>query len=47
MLCWMCGNTKRDKVRNEEIRTKIGEGVDLYRREDERKSHMIVWSCAM
>ena len=24
MLCWMCGNTRRDKVRNENIRTKIG-----------------------
>ena len=24
MLCWMCVNTRRDKVRNEDIRTKIG-----------------------
>jgi len=24
MLCWMCGNTWRDKVRNEDIHTKIG-----------------------
>ena len=24
MLHWMCGNTKRDKMRNEDIRTKIG-----------------------
>ena len=23
MLCWMCGNTRRDKVRNEDIRIKI------------------------
>ena len=23
MLRWMCGNTKRDKVRNEDIRNKI------------------------
>ena len=24
MLCWMCGNTRRDKMRNEDIHTKIG-----------------------
>ena len=24
MLRWMCDNTRRDKVRNENIRTKIG-----------------------
>jgi len=24
MLRWMCGNTRRDNVRNEDIRTKIG-----------------------
>ena len=24
MLHWMCGNTRRDKVRKEDIRTKIG-----------------------
>ena len=24
MLRWMCGNTRREKVRNEDIRTKIG-----------------------
>ena len=24
MLYWMCGNIRRDKVRNEDIRTKIG-----------------------
>ena len=25
MLCWMFSKTRRDKVRNEDIRTKIGE----------------------
>ena len=24
MLCWICGNMRRDNVRNEDIRTKIG-----------------------
>jgi len=24
MLCWMCGNMRRDKMRNENIHTKIG-----------------------
>jgi len=24
MLHWMCGNTRRDKVRNEDIHSKIG-----------------------
>ena len=24
MLCWMCGNKRRDKLRNEDMRTKIG-----------------------
>ena len=24
ILRWMCGNTRRDKMRNEDIRTKIG-----------------------
>ena len=24
MLRWMCGNTRKDKMRNEDIRTKIG-----------------------
>ena len=24
MLRWMCGNTRRDKVRNKDIHTKIG-----------------------
>ena len=38
---WMCGNTRRDKVRNEDIRTKIGVA---YRREDERKLTTMIWS---
>ena len=55
MLRWMCGNTRRDKVRNEDICTKIcvtlieekmRENQRPYRREDERKPHTLVWSCA-
>ena len=44
ILRWMCGNTKRNKLRNEDIRTKIG--CSLYRREDERKPPTMVWSYA-
>ena len=40
MLRWMCGNTQRDKVRNEDICTKIG--ISLYRREDERKTPTMI-----
>ena len=36
----MCGNTRRDKVRNEDICTKIGVA------QDERKPPTMVWSCA-
>ena len=43
MLHWMCDNTKRDRVRNENIGTKID--IALYKREDERKSPMMIWSC--
>jgi len=43
MLRWMCGNTRRDNVRNENIRTKIG--VTSIR-EDERKQPTMIWSCA-
>ena len=43
MFRWMRGNTKRDKVRNENILTKIG--VTPYRRKYERKSPMMVWPC--
>ena len=36
MLCWMCGNTRRDKVRNEDIRTKIG----VTPIEEKRENHL-------
>ena len=36
MLHWMCGNTRRDKVRNEDIRTKIG--VEASREEKMREN---------
>ena len=36
ILRWMYGNTRRDKVRNENIRTKIGRN---YKREDERTAY--------
>ena len=41
----MCGNTRGDKVRNENIHAKIG--VASMEREDERKSPMMVWSCGL
>ena len=44
MFRWMYGNTERDKVRNEDIRTKIG--IASIKREDERKPLTILWSCA-
>ena len=40
MLHWMCGNTRRDKVRNEDIRTKIG--IAPIEELDERKSLTMV-----
>ena len=43
ILLWMCDNTRIDKVRNEDIRTKIGV-VSI--EEDERKPPTMVWSCA-
>ena len=37
MLHWMCDNTRRDKVRNEDIHTKIGiASID----ENMRKNHL-------
>ena len=39
----MCGNTRRDKVRNEDIRTKIGVPPI---KEKMREPPMMVWSCA-
>ena len=39
----MCGNTKRDKVRNKDIRTKI----DVSPIEEKmRESPTMIWSCA-
>ena len=43
MICWMCSNTRRDKVRNEYIRTKIG--VTPIEKKM-RKPPVMVWSCA-
>ena len=43
MLHWMCGNTQRDKVRNEDIRTKIGVASI---EEKMREPSTMVWSCA-
>ena len=42
MLRWMCGNTRRDKVRNKDIHTKIG--VTSIEEKMERKSPTMVWS---
>ena len=44
MLYWMCGNTRRDKVRNEDIRTKI-DVASIEEKMRENKPIMI-WSCA-
>ena len=43
MLRWMCGNTRRDKVRNEDIHTKIGVASI---EEKMRESSAMAWSCA-
>ena len=39
MLCWMCGNTRRDKVRNEDIYTKIGVAFI----EEKRRENRLRW----
>ena len=39
MLRWMCGNTRRDKVRNEDIRTKIG----VAPKEKKMKENRLQW----
>jgi len=44
MLRWMCGNTRRDKMRNEDIRTKTD--VAPVKEKIERKPPTMVWSCA-
>ncbi|KAG5604181.1 hypothetical protein H5410_025673 [Solanum commersonii] len=38
-LRWMCGHTKRDKIRNEDIRDKVG--VTSIENEI-----MMIWACA-
>ena len=43
MLRWMCDNMRKDKVRNEDIRTKIG--VTSIK-EKMRELPTMVWSCA-
>jgi len=43
MLRWMCDNTRRDKVRNEDISTKIGV---ISIEEKMREPPRMVWSCA-
>ena len=44
MLRLMCGNTRRDKVRNEDIRTNIG--IAPIEEKNERKPPTMVWSYA-
>ena len=39
MLRWMCGNTRRDKVRNEDIRIKI----DVTSIEENMKENRLQW----
>jgi len=39
MLRWMCGNTRRDKVRNENIRTKI----DVAPIEEKMRENRLRW----
>ena len=41
MFRWMCGNTRRDKVRNEDIHTKIG--VASIEEKMRKKSPKMVW----
>ena len=44
ILRWMCGKMRRNKMRNEDILTKIS--IAPNRRVDERKPPTMVWSCA-
>ena len=44
MLRWMCGNTRRDKEKNEDIRTKIS--VAFLEEKMIKKQPKMVWSCA-
>ena len=41
MLRWMCGNTRRDNVRNEDIRTKIG----VASIEEKMRENRLRWFC--
>ena len=43
MLCWMCGHTRKDNIRNEDIRCKVG--VAEIEGKMRGKSVSVVWTC--